>query len=157
MIVADRIAVMNQGRLMQVATPAEIYERPNSRWVADFIGEVTIVEGRAAAPGTIDSAVGSLSVAGRDAGTGDAVWLALRPEKITIGTQKPKSGVNAVAGTIFEIGYRGEMSAYKVRLADGSLMKVSIANVDARGRTPFAEGDSVWLSWPPDAGIVLTS
>ena len=157
MIIADRIAVMNQGRLMQVATPSEIYERPNSRWVADFIGEVTIVEGRAAAAGTIDSALGPLSVADRDAGTGDAVWLALRPEKIVMSAERPAGAKNMLAGTISEIGYRGEMSAYKVRLADGSLMKVSIANVNARGGVPFAEGDAVWLSWPPDAGIVLRS
>jgi putrescine transport system ATP-binding protein len=157
MIVADRIAVMNQGRLMQVATPTEIYEQPNSRWVADFIGEVTIIEGRAAAPGTIDSALGPLAVANRDTGAGKTVWLALRPEKISMSAERPGGAKNAVAGTVHEIGYRGEMSAYKVRLGDGSLMKVSIANVNARGRAPYAEGDAVWLSWPPDAGIFLGS
>jgi putrescine transport system ATP-binding protein len=157
MIVADRIAVMNQGRLMQVATPTEIYEQPNSRWVADFIGEVTIIEGRAGAPGTIDTALGPLVVANRDTGAGKTVWLALRPEKIGMSAERPAGAKNAVAGTVHEIGYRGEMSAYKVRLGDGSLMKVSIANVNARGRAPYAEGDAVWLSWPPDAGIFLGS
>ena len=83
-------------------------------------------------------------------------WLALRPEKISMSGHRPAGEKNAVAGTIFEIGYRGETSAYKVRLADGSLMKVSVVNVNARGRAPYAEGDAVWLSWPPDAGIVLT-
>jgi putrescine transport system ATP-binding protein len=63
MIVADRIAVMDQGRLMQVAPPAEIYERPNSRWVADFIGEVTTIEGRVSANGVIDSTFGQLRTA----------------------------------------------------------------------------------------------
>jgi putrescine transport system ATP-binding protein len=156
MIVADRIAVMNEGRMMQVATPSEIYEQPNSRWVADFIGEVTILEGRTTAPGTVGSALGSFAVANRDAAVGRTLWLALRPEKISMDRQRPADARNAVAGTVFEIGYRGETSAYKVRLADGSLMKVSIANVNARGRPPYAEGDAVWLSWPPDAGIVLT-
>jgi putrescine transport system ATP-binding protein len=156
MIVADRIAVMNQGRLMQVATPTEIYEQPNSRWVADFIGEVTIIEGRTTVPGSVDSALGPLAVADRAAGAGKTLWLALRPEKISMSGHRPAGEKNAVAGTIFEIGYRGETSAYKVRLDDGSLMKVSIANVNARGRAPYAEGDAVWLSWPPDAGIVLT-
>src|SRR6476646_9489106 len=156
MIVADRIAVMNQGRLMQVATPTEIYEQPNSRWVADFIGEVTIIEGRTTVPGSVDSAFGPLAVADRAAGAGKTLWLALRPEKISMSGHRPAGEKNAVAGTIFEIGYRGETSAYKVRLDDGSLMKVSIANVNARGRAPYAEGDAVWLSWPPDAGIVLT-
>jgi putrescine transport system ATP-binding protein len=156
MIVADRIAVMNQGRLMQVATPGEIYERPNSRWVADFIGEVTIIEGRTSAPGAIDSALGSLAIADHALGKGKAVWLALRPEKIGISAERPADEKNVVAGTISEIGYRGEMSTYKVRLADRSLMKVSVANVSARNRAPYAEGAAVWLSWLPDAGIVLT-
>src|SRR6187401_2739469 len=157
MIVAGRIAVMNQGRLMQVATPTEIYEQPNSRWVADFIGEVTIIEGKAAAPGTIDSTLGTLAVVSRDTGAGKTVWLALRPEKIGMSGERPAGAKNIVAGTVSELGYRGDMSAYKIRLADGSLMKVSIANVNARGRAPYAEGDAVWLSWPADAGILLTS
>jgi putrescine transport system ATP-binding protein len=157
MIVADRIAVMNQGRLMQVATPTEIYEQPNSRWVADIIGEVTIIEGRAAGPGTIASALGPLAVGDRDTGAGKTIWLALRPEKVSMSAERPAGATNTIAGTVSEIGYRGEMSAYKVRLADGSLMKVSIANVNARGRAPYAEGDAVWLSWPPDAGILLVS
>ena len=157
MIVADRIAVMNQGRLMQVATPTEIYEQPNSRWVADFIGEVTIIEGRAGAPGTIDSALGPLAVANQDSGAGKTVWLALRPEKVGMSAERPAGAKNTVAGIVHEIGYRGEMSAYKVRIADGSLIKVSIANVNARGRAPFAEGSAVWLSWPPEAGIILAS
>jgi putrescine transport system ATP-binding protein len=147
---------MNQGRLMQVATPGEIYERPNSRWVADFIGEVTIIEGRTSAPGAIDSALGSLAIADHALGKGKAVWLALRPEKIGISAERPADEKNVVAGTISEIGYRGEMSTYKVRLADRSLMKVSVANVSARNRAPYAEGAAVWLSWLPDAGIVLT-
>jgi putrescine transport system ATP-binding protein len=155
MIVADRIAVMDQGRLAQVAAPAEVYERPNSRWVADFIGEVTIIEGRPAETGIIDSALGKLRVADSAMNPGDTVWLALRPEKIGIHAERPASGPNAVAGTVFEIGYRGDMSIYKVRLADRSLMKVALANTRARGQAPFAVNDLVWLSWPPEAGVVL--
>src|SRR6188472_32853 len=90
MIVADRIAVMDQGRLMQVAPPAEIYERPNSRWVADFIGEVTTIEGRVSANGVIDSTFGQLRTADTGAaGPGDTVWLALRPEKIGLSGERP--------------------------------------------------------------------
>ena len=107
-------------------------------------------------PGLVDSALGPLAVADRAIAAGKTLWLALRPEKISMSGHRPAGEKNAVAGTIFEIGYRGETSAYKVRLADGSLMKVSIANVNARGRAPYAEGDAVWLSWPPDAGIALT-
>src|SRR5215475_13516585 len=83
MIVADRIAVMNHGRLIQAAPPAEIYERPNSRWVADFIGEVTTIEGRVSGSGIIDSAIGQLRIVDSDAAKlGATIWMALRPEKI---------------------------------------------------------------------------
>jgi len=157
MIVADRMAVMNHGRLIQVAEPGKIYERPNSRWVADFIGEITIISARLAADGAIDSTLGQLRVAdSATAKTSGTVWLALRPEKISMSAERPTGDVNAVAGTVFEIGYRGEMSIYKVRLADRSLMKVSLANVSARRQAAFAVNDLVWLSWPPEAAIVLT-
>jgi putrescine transport system ATP-binding protein len=157
MIVADRIAVMDQGRLMQVAPPAEIYERPNSRWVADFIGEVTTIEGRVSGNGIIDGAVGQMRIVDSGAAkAGATVWLALRPEKIAMSSERPAGGLNVVSGTVSEIGYRGDMSIYKVRLADRSLMKVARANVSARGKDSFGPGDLVWLSWPPDAGVVLT-
>jgi putrescine transport system ATP-binding protein len=158
MIVADRIAVMHAGRLAQVAPPAEIYERPNSRWVADFLGEVTLIEGTLAPGGTlIDSALGQLKVAADPALRTEArAWLALRPEKLRIGTERPEGEVNALAGTVFEIGYRGDMSLYKVRLADRSLMKVVLANTILGGRAPFDVDDLVWVSWPAEAGMVLT-
>jgi putrescine transport system ATP-binding protein len=158
MIVADRIAVMNAGRLAQVAPPAEIYERPNSRWVADFLGDVTLIEGKLAPGGTlIDSALGQLKVA-FDPGLapGARVWLVLRPEKLRIGSERPAGDVNALAGTVSEIAYRGGMSLYKVRLADRSLMKVVLANTTPGGRAPFDVDDLVWLSWPAEATVVLT-
>src|SRR5262245_9117917 len=73
MAVADRIAVMDHGRLIQVATPAEIYERPCSRWVAGFIGEVNMIDGRVGSSGTFESALGQLHVANRDTGAGKTV------------------------------------------------------------------------------------
>ncbi|HXX09510.1 MAG TPA: ABC transporter ATP-binding protein [Pseudolabrys sp.] len=156
MIVADRIAVMNHGRLIQVAEPAKIYEQPNSRWVADFIGEITLIPGRLAAGGTLDTALGQLRIGPPVAKTDATVWLALRPEKISMSAERPTGLVNAVAGTVFEVGYRGEMSIYKVRLADRSLMKVSLANVNAHRQAAFSVDDLVWLSWPPETGIVIT-
>ncbi len=158
MIVADRIAVMNAGRLAQVAPPAEIYERPNSRWVADFLGDVTLIEGKLAPGGTlIETALGQLKVAVEPApAPGTRAWLALRPEKLRIDTERPAGDVNALAGTVFEIGYRGDMSLYKVRLADRSLMKVVLANTMLGGRAPFDVNDLDWLSWPAEAGMVLS-
>jgi len=156
MIVADRIAVMNHGRLIQVAGPAEIYERPQSRWVAEFIGEATMIAGRMITSDDVETALGQLRVADPGAArAGDAISLALRPEKIAMSAQRPANAPNAVAGTVSEIGYRGGMSVYKVKLADRSLMKVALANVQARGQAAFAVNDLVWLSWPAEAAVVL--
>jgi len=154
MIVADRIAVMDHGTLSQVATPEEIYERPNSRWVADFIGEVTLIEGTLSQPDMLATALGPLRVAQNAAKVGDKVWLALRPEKIRLGNGRAAGETfNALGGTVQEIGYRGDMSVYKVRLGDNSSIKVALAN--SGGPPPFSVGDDVWLSWPPSAGVVL--
>jgi putrescine transport system ATP-binding protein len=157
MIVADRIAVMNAGRLVQVDAPAEIYERPNSRWVADFLGEVTLIEGYLNEDGMLATRLGPLRVAGVAAKTNQKVWLALRPEKLRISTERPSvDGGNAAAGIVTEIGYRGDVSVYKMRLADRSLMKVALANTAACGKPAFAVKDLVWLSWPAEAGVLLT-
>jgi putrescine transport system ATP-binding protein len=154
MIVADRIAVMNQGRLAQVADPVEIYEKPNSRWIADFIGEVSLIEGAVAEEGTIRTALGMIKADANGAALSDKVWLALRPEKIRLSGERPGDDrLNALAGTIHEIGYRGDMSIYKVRMADRSLIKVALANTG--GPPPFSENDLVWLSWPAASGTVL--
>ncbi len=153
MTVADRIALMNEGRLIQVGPPADVYERPNSRWVADFVGQVTLIEGWLEQGGSFTTAIGQLQVAAP--GTpGDKMWLALRPEKLRMTAEHAASDHrNAVAGTVFEVGYRGDSSIYKVRLADRSLIKVALAN--AGGRPPFALNELVWVSWPPDAGVML--
>jgi putrescine transport system ATP-binding protein len=165
MTVADRIGVMDQGRLMQVATPPEIYEQPSSRWVADFIGEVNLIEGRVieAAPGaaTIMSQDGGKlrAVVATDVRAGDAVWIAVRPEKVRISQQPPAAAtaaVNCIAGQVWDIGYLGDMSIYKVRLDNGFVMKAAAPNMTRLIERPFGFDERVWLSWGPDAGIVLT-
>jgi putrescine transport system ATP-binding protein len=161
MTLADRIGVMDRGRLMQVAPPAEIYEQPNSRWVADFIGDVNLFEGRLGDDGSSieGTAAGRLRTAGTvDAEPGALVWAAVRPEKIAMARQPPaSSGDNCLAATVVDIGYLGDMSLYKVRLAGGTQMKAAVANI---GRRPDGEApgfdDEVWLIWPPEATIVLT-
>jgi len=156
MIVADRIAVMNAGRLAQLGPPAEIYERPNSRWVAGFVGEVTLLEGRLGAQRTtIETKVGPLRIpVGAVLRPGTEIALALRPEKLRMSASPPDdTALNSLPGCVFEIGYRGDVSIYKVRLADTSLMQVALAN--STGRPPFAVGDAVWVTWPAEAGVVL--
>ena len=163
MTVADRIGVMNHGHLIQVATPPEIYELPNSRWVADFIGDVNLIEGRvvaAGAPGTVIASENAGQLRGlacADAKPGDTVWVALRPEKVRITREPPaKPEENCVAGIVGDIGYLGDLSIYKVRLDNGFVMKASAANVTRLVERSIGWDERVWLSWAPEAAMVLT-
>ncbi len=163
MIVADRIGVMNHGRLAQVATPAEIYEQPNSRWVADFVGDVNLIEGRVVSAGgdkvVIQSADAPLFHVKQEKPVkpGDTVWVALRPEKVSITLDPPASREqNCIAGQVWDIGYLGDVSIYKVRADNGLTMKASVSNVTRLVERPIGWNDRVWLSWTPEAGLVLT-
>jgi putrescine transport system ATP-binding protein len=162
MTVADRIAVMDRGRLMQVAPPAEIYEQPSSRWVADFIGEVNLFEGRVGVDGLSveGTALGRLRVAAKiDAEPQATVWVAVRPEKMRITRAEPASdqqAENRVAATVADVGYLGDLSIYKLRIDAGVLIKAAIANTGRSGDDAIGWDDKVWLSFPPQAAIVLT-
>jgi ABC-type Fe3+/spermidine/putrescine transport system ATPase subunit len=130
MSMASRLAVMDLGRIVQVGSPHEVYERPRSRFVADFIGIANILpqgDGRR--------------------------WLALRPEKIALGVVRPDTA-HAVAGKIVDAAYEGDRSLYRVATDDGSVLLVSTANV-ARTAETFRRGQSVWLGWAADAGHEL--
>ncbi len=162
MTVADRIGVMDQGRLIQVATPPEIYEQPNSRWVADFIGDVNLIEGKVVEAGPTATTVASARAAQLracpcDAKPGATVWVALRPEKVRIAREPPATaGENCVAGEVMGIGYLGDLSIYKVRLDNGYVMKAAAANMTRLIERPIGWNDRVWLTWAPEAGVVLT-
>jgi putrescine transport system ATP-binding protein len=167
MTVAHRIAVMDHGRLVQVATPPELYEQPNSRWVAGFIGDVNLIEGAVVAADAgglaIEGAGGRRYVAGVAGAAGapkvgQKVWIALRPEKLRLSAAKPETvAENCVVGRVHDIAYLGDVSLYRVRLDDGSIMTVSLANASLRLDRPIGWDDTVWLTWTPDAGVVLTS
>ena len=162
MTVAGRIAVMDHGRLVQVATPQEIYERPTSRWVADFIGEINLIEGSVTEVGrsgtVVASAAGRLrALSPADVTAGDVVWVALRPEKVRIAHEPPPvEGENCVAGQVADIGYLGDLSIYKVRLDNGIIMKTAVANVTRLVERPINWDDRVWLTWSSEAAMVLT-
>ena len=160
MTLAHRIGVMDRGRLMQVAPPADIYERPNSRWVADFVGDVNLFEGRLGDDGlSIEgTAAGRLRVAAKAAAApGAMVWVAVRPERVRISRQPPLPGLdNCVAATVVDIGYFGDSSVYKLRIRDGSLIKAAIANLGSGGDGAIAVDEQVWLAWPAEAATVLT-
>ncbi|WP_075215040.1 ABC transporter ATP-binding protein [Mongoliimonas terrestris] len=165
MTMSDRIAVMDLGRMVQVATPAEIYEQPNSRYVADFIGDINILEGTVAG---LEGPVAKVSSAGLDkpivtehAGTaksGDTVWFAIRPEKVRISLDPPADpALNVVSGEVWDIGYLGDVSVYRVKLPNGAIMKSTLANVTRLVERPIGWDDKAYLSWPRDAGLLLTS
>jgi len=164
MIVADRIGVMDRGWLRQVARPAEIYEQPNSRWVADFVGDVNVFEGRVGEDGVSveGTPAGTLRVSAKiDAKPGATVWLAVRPEKLRVTLEPPGAAPqqppeNCAAGTIVDIGYLGELTIYKLRLADGAVVTAAIANSGHTAERPVDWDERAWMSFSPEAAIVLT-
>jgi putrescine transport system ATP-binding protein len=163
MTVADRMAVMDKGEIVQVAAPSEIYERPKSRWVAGFIGDINLIEGgvvetNGAGAVIEDSGGRRFRVAEADGiAVGAKVTIALRPEKLRIAVAATApDGANAVRGRVWDIGYLGDKSVYKIRLADGTQMKASVANVTRILERPISWDDEVLLSWSPSAAVLLT-
>ena len=161
MTMASRIAVMSEGRFLQVGPPGEIYETPSSRFVADFIGNVNLMDGTLAVDEPdhviIDSAdcrhyVGH-GITGHE---GMAVTVALRPEKIHVSRQKPADDFNTARGTIKEMSYFGSFTVYHLQLASGAMLKVSQANVQRHKDDELTWGDEVWAHWSRSAHIVLT-
>ena len=163
MTMADRIAIMDKGKVMQVATPAEVYEAPASRFIADFVGTVNMFEGkvtgRDGASTTIDAGSG-LSIRtdnGGDAAAGNTVWYAVRPEKIRVSSKKPDDqSLNAVEGEVWDVAYLGDMTVYHVRLDDGRIVRTSLINSQRLTDDPLSWNDRAWVSFRPDAGVVLT-
>lgn len=163
MTVASRIAVMDKGELIQVSTPGEIYENPRSRYVADFIGDVNIFEGTVAAVNDgcveIDWNGGARRFKTRSSESvtpGQSVALALRPEKLRISLDRPAEAVNAVPGTVEDVGYLGSISHYHVRAEGGQRVTALRANAAHAVDHAISWEDKVWLEWPVDAGVVLT-
>lgn len=164
MTVADRIAVMNHGVLVQVAPPAVIYEQPSTRYIADFIGEVNLLEGTVTAASHEETRLSCsitphpLVVAqATEAKPGDSACLAIRPEKLRISLDAPPEvAQNCLEGTIWDIGYLGDLSIYHVELACGTRVKVSQPNLSRLVERPITWDDKVWVTFAPHAGVLLT-
>lgn len=162
MTMADRIAIMDRGEVVQVATPADIYEAPASRFVADFVGTVNLFEGKVAGKegekgriiGTDGASLRVDNLGG--AGNGATVWLAVRPEKVGISTAKPEDeSLNAIDGEVWDIAYLGDMTIHHVRLDDGRIVRTSSINDRRAAAERFTWHDRAWISFRPDAGVVL--
>jgi putrescine transport system ATP-binding protein len=165
MTMASRIAVMNLGKIAQVATPSEIYEFPNSRYVAEFIGDVNMFEGRVTEAAS-DHVVIHSEEAGADiyvdrglsAPDGATAWVALRPEKFDVSLDPPTDRRhNCIQGTVWDIGYLGNLSVYHVKLPNGRQVTATQANRTRLKERPITWEDKVYLSWRPDSGVVLLS
>jgi putrescine transport system ATP-binding protein len=165
MTMSDRIAVMDNGKLVQVGPPAEIYEEPNSRYVADFIGDINVLEGKVS--GVTGTSVEVLDAAGnrflvetpQAVSIGQSVFIAVRPEKMRISLDAmAATEANVLKGEIFDIGYLGDWTNYLVEV-DGSknqLLRVSRANMSRFVDRPISWEDKVEISFAPDAGVLLT-
>jgi len=162
MTMADRIAIIDKGEVMQVATPAEVYEAPNSRFVANFVGNVNMFDGTVASRDDSGARIKgrNLTIRTENAGAataGASVSFAIRPEKIKVTSRKPaEADANAAQGEIYDIAYLGDMTVYHVKLDDGQVVKASSLNAARVSEDPLSWNDRAWISFRPDAGVVLT-
>jgi putrescine transport system ATP-binding protein len=170
MTVAGRIGVMNAGRLEQVTTPRELYEAPATRWVAQFVGDINLLDGqvdRQSAPVTMAR---RLAIATREAGTlhvaeprqpiaKDDVCVAIRPEKIKLSRRGPVSentpALNRMEGVVTDIGYLGGVTTYKVRLDSGAVLRSSMANTARTDLDAYSVNQRVVAWFTPDDCVVL--
>jgi putrescine transport system ATP-binding protein len=167
MTVADRIGVMDHGRLEQVARPRELYEAPNSRWIAEFVGDVNMFEGQAA-PGE----AGRLAIATRDAGTiivtgprqpitKTLVSVAIRPEKVKLSRRGPAAdavnaqAINRMEGVVTDVSYLGGLTTYKVKLDTGAVLRSSMANTARLDVDAYGMSHRVVAWFTPDDCVVL--
>ncbi|MFC3077552.1 ABC transporter ATP-binding protein [Phenylobacterium terrae] len=163
MVVADRIAVMQAGEIAQVGRPTEIYEAPASRYVADFIGDVNLFEAVATSVSGGQALFASPDCTGGLAARIDGgvplagkLCLAVRPEKMVLHLDPPPEGPNRLAGKVADIGYLGDWTTYVVELEGGRTVRAARANSARLVERPVGWDDPVWLTFAPDAAVVLT-
>lgn len=163
MTMSTRIAIMEEGKIRQVGTPTEIYEYPNSRYVADFIGDMNIFEGI-----VIEEARDHAIVYSEEAGcnlhvskissapVGAHVAVAIRPEKVFITSEPMSNKKNFMQGIVNEIAYLGDVSIYHVELESKKKVLATVTNQFRLAERPINWDDQVYLSWRPESAIILT-
>jgi putrescine transport system ATP-binding protein len=167
MTVADRIGVMDSGRLEQVATPRQLYEAPNSRWIAEFVGDINMLDGQ------IESRdANRITIATRDAGaiiaaeprqplSKTTVCVAIRPEKVKLSRRGPVSDaantipMNRLEGVVIEVSYLGGLTSYKVKLDTGATLRASMANTARLDMDAYNASQRVTAWFTPDDCVVL--
>jgi putrescine transport system ATP-binding protein len=166
MTLATRMGVMDRGQIVQVGTPAEIYESPVNRFVADFIGSVNLFEGSVAAIGShdltirCDAAGCTVRVARHvECAPGDTVWAAIRPEKIVLaGDGSPDEALaeNRVRGKVREVAYMGDVSICLVEIDSGKTLRVTLPNRSGIAAQRDLRHAAVTLAWEPESPVILT-
>jgi putrescine transport system ATP-binding protein len=168
MTMATRIAVMSEGRIMQVGAPSEIYETPATRYVADFIGNVNLMDGSLTADWP-DHVVITCTDCTHYVGhgitgvEGMSVSVAMRPEKLRLTRERPQesaewaAGHNQVRGTVKDMSYFGSFTVYHLQLPSGQMLRVSESNTERHRDNPLTWNDTAWASWSPSAQVVLTA
>lgn len=164
MTLSSRIGVMNQGEIIQVGTPKDIYEYPNSKFVAEFIGNVNMFEGRLIEDEPDHVRIDSPELGGGtiyvDHGVSSApdavVSAAIRPEKINISVEKPQQTDNVTQGTVKEIAYMGDMSVYLVQLASNKIVRITQPNAYRHADDSITWDQTVYLSWHASSPVVLS-
>ena len=170
MSLATRIGVMNQGEIAMIGEPTEIYEFPNSRFVAGFIGSVNMVEGVVTEDEPDHVRIHSTELGtdiyvdhGVDCSPEQILWWAIRPEKVVLSRDKPQpqpgvpADANMVKGYVEDIAYLGDMTVYQVRLDNGRYMRVTKANALRGDPDAISWDETVWASWAGSSGSVLTN
>ena len=166
MTLSTRIAVMNEGRFIQVGAPTELYENPDNRFIASFIGSVNLFAGRTL---TRDDHLYTIALNKHDLqcqvehtqhlNNGSPIWVAVRPEKITISrTPVASEGLNQLTGTVDDIAYTGNLSTYRVKTQPGDIVEVTHPNQSrSRGSQLIADwNDTVYLHWTSADSVLLT-
>ncbi len=162
MTMAGRMSIMSEGWVIQTGTPMDIYEAPNSRMVAEFIGSVNLFEGEIVEDKADHAIIQSATLSQQFCiGHGIATniedkhcWLAVRPEKTIISRNKPEQEYNWAAGTVHDIAYLGGISVYYIKLENGQIVQCSMTNRE-RGADHPTWDDSVYISWEATSGVVL--
>ena len=156
---SDRIAVMNEGKILQVGTPAEIYDSPQSRFVADFIGTSNFLEGTLINENEASLAMEPPSkivcAPTSDIPLNTPVTVAIRPERIDLTTTPTADAVNFLHGTIHDESYLGTTLQYTVQTDYPTPLIAHQQNIGTKGTHRFQHGDTVYLQWAPENAIVL--
>jgi putrescine transport system ATP-binding protein len=161
MTMADRLAVMNEGRIMQIGAPDEVYEAPTCRFAAEFIGSTNLFKGVLAGEESRLFACEDLPVPLQvrhpvSARTGPEAQISVRPERVSLSHRPAAQEYNWAVGTLEQYAYMGSYTLFYVRLASGRLMAVDMSRMAVRAMERAPDyGDTVYLSWGPECTVVL--